>query len=105
MSSTQADKIATVDFTLVPKAQSGIEDGTYGLAVWVRTKESTNDPWTLPGPSAEIEQDSVLIVTGNPSSGGMLDSLSSMMPMLMMVMMLGMVMPMLQGMGGEEAGE
>jgi len=100
--STPADKIATVDLTLVPKAQRGIDDGTYGLAVWVRTRQSANDPWTLPGPIAETEQDSVLIVSGNPSGNGMLDSLSSMMPMLMMVMMLGMMAPMMQGMGGGE---
>jgi hypothetical protein len=94
------DKTATVDFTLVPKAQSGIEDGTYGLAVWVRTSVSTSDPWSIPRPSAVDNQDSVLLVSGNPSSGGIGDTLTSIMPMLMMVMMMGMIMPMMQGMGG-----
>ena len=98
---TPLDKTATVDFTLVPKAQSGIEDGTYGLAVWVRTSVSTSDPWSLPKPAASDEQDSVVIVSGNPSSsGGIGDTLTSIMPMLMMVMMMGMIMPMMQGMGG-----
>jgi hypothetical protein len=93
------DKTATVDFTLVPKAQSGIEDGTYGLAVWVRTSVSTSDPWSIPRPPAVDNQDSVLLVSGN-SSGGIGDTLTSIMPMLMMVMMMGMIMPMMQGMGG-----
>ena len=97
---TPLDKTATVDFTLVPKAQSGIEDGTYGLAVWVRTSVSTSDPWSIPKPSAVDNQDSVLLVSGNPSSGGIGDTLTSIMPMLMMVMMMGMIMPMMQGMGG-----
>ena len=97
---TPLDKTATVDFTLVPKAQSGIEDGTYGLAVWVRTSVSTSDPWSIPRPSAVDNQDSVLLVSGNPSSGGIGDTLTSIMPMLMMVMMMGMIMPMMQGMGG-----
>ncbi len=83
--STPADKTATVDFILIPKAKGGIDNGTYGLRVWV---EGTN---------AVAEQDNVLIVSGNP--GGMTDMFSAMMPMLMMVMMLGMVMPMFQGMG------
>jgi hypothetical protein len=96
---TPLDKTATVDFTLVPKAQSGIEDGTYGLAVWVRTSVSTSDPWSIPKPSAVDNQDSVLLVSGN-SSGGIGDTLTSIMPMLMMVMMMGMIMPMMQGMGG-----
>ena len=83
---------ATVDFLLVPKAQGGIDDGTYGLRVWV---EDT---------SAVAEQDNVIIVTGNPSSSGRGDMFTAMMPMLMMVMMMGMVMPMTQQMneGTEE---
>ena len=96
---TPLDKTVTVDFTLVPKAQSGIEDGTYGLAVWVRTSVSTSDPWSLK-PTAVDNQDSILLVSGNPSSGGIGDTLTSIMPMLMMVMMMGMIMPMMQGMGG-----
>jgi hypothetical protein len=64
-----------------------LDNGTYGLRVWV---EGTN---------AVAEQDNVIIVTGNTSGG---DMFTAMMPMLMMLMMLGMVMPMVQGMGGEE---
>ena len=81
---------ATIDFILVPKANGGIDNGTYGLRVWV---EGTN---------AVVEQDSIIIVSGNPSGSGLMDMFTAMMPMLMMVMMLGMVMPMMQGMGSEE---
>ena len=86
-----ASQSATVDFILIPKAQGGIEDGTYGLRVWV---EDT---------SAVAEQDNVIIVTGNPSSGSG-DMFTAMMPMLMMVMMMGMITPMTQQMneGSEE---
>ncbi len=89
--STPTPQSADVDFMLVPKSLGGIDNGTYGLRVWV---EGTN---------AVAEQDSVIIVSGNTSGGG--DMFSSMMPMLMMVMMLGMVMPMTQqmGTGAEEA--
>ena len=69
----------SVDFILIPKANGGIDNGTYGLRVWI---EDTN---------AVAEQDNVIIVSGNASGG---DMFSSMMPMLMMLMMLGMVMPM-----------
>jgi hypothetical protein len=82
--STPTAGSANVDFLLVPKAQGGIEDGTYGLKVWI---EDTN---------AIAEQDSVVIVTGNPSSS---DMFGSIMPMLMMLMMMGMIMPMTQQMG------
>jgi hypothetical protein len=78
--STPTSQTASVDFILVPKASGGIDNGTYGLRVWI---EGTN---------AVAEQDSVLIVTGNPSGGG--DVFTAMMPMLMMLMMMGMVMPM-----------
>ncbi len=90
VASTPAQQSADIDFMLVPKSLGGIDNGTYGLRVWV---EGTN---------ALAEQDSVIIVSGNTgSSGG--DMFTSMMPMLMMVMMLGMIMPMTQQMGGEEA--
>ena len=79
---------ATADFTLVPKANGGIDDGTYGLRVWI---EDTN---------ALAEQDSVIIVSGNPSGSSSTNMLTTMMPMLMMVMMMGMITPMMQGMGG-----
>ena len=83
--STPADKTATVDFILIPKANGGIDNGTYGLRVWIE------------GTKAVAEQDNVLIVSGNP--GGVTDMFSAMMPMLMMFLMIGMVMPMVQGMG------
>ncbi len=82
--STPTGGSATVDFVLIPKSLGGIDNGTYGLRVWV---EGTN---------AVAEQDNVIVVSGN-SSGG--DMFSSMMPMLMMVMMMGMIMPMTQQMG------
>jgi hypothetical protein len=88
---------ATVDFHLVPKAQGGIDDGTYGLAVWID------------GTDAEAEQESVIVVSGNPQGGlsGIADTLSTMMPMMMMGMMMMMIMPMSQGAfgQGEETGE
>jgi len=83
--STPADQTATVDFILIPKANGGIDNGTYGLRVWI---EKTN---------AVAEQDNIIIVSGNP--GGVSDMFSAMMPMLMMFLMIGMVMPMVQGMG------
>jgi hypothetical protein len=82
--STPTPQTADVDFLLIPKAQGGIDNGTYGLRVWI---EGTN---------AVAEQDNVIIVSGNPTTGF---DMSGMMPMLMMVMMLGMVMPMVQQMG------
>ena len=85
--STPTAQTATVDFNLIPKANGGIENGTYGLRVWI---EDTK---------AIAEQDNVIVVSGNPTGGGGLDILSSMMPMLMMFMMMGMVMPMVQQMG------
>ncbi len=89
--SMPTSQTADIDFTLVPKSLGGIDNGTYGLRVWVE------------GSNALAEQDSVIIVSGNTSSGG--DMFTSMMPMLMMVMMLGMVMPMTQQMGaGAEEG-
>ena len=76
----------SVDFILIPKANGGIDNGTYGLRVWI---EDTN---------AVAEQDNVIIVSGN---AGSTDIFSSMMPMMMMLMMLGMVMPMVTGGEGE----
>ena len=84
--STPTPQTADVDFMLIPKSLGGIENGTYGLRVWV---EGTN---------AVAEQDSVIIVTGNTGGGGG-DMFTSMMPMLMMVMMIGMIMPMTRQMG------
>ena len=89
-SSTPVVQMASVDFVLVPEANGGIGNETYGLKVWI---EDT---------TAVVYEDGVLTVTGNPSSGGGLDMITSMMPMLMMLMMMGMVMPMVQQMGGGE---
>lgn len=87
--STPTSQSASVDFILVPRANGGIDNGTYGLRVWIE------------GTGAVAEQDNVLVVTGNPSGGS--DVLSSMIPMLMMLMMLGMVTPMVaEGMGEGE---
>ena len=83
-SSTPADGTGTVDFILIAKSLGGIDNGTYGLRVWI---EDTN---------AVAEQDNVIIVSGNTGGG---DMFTSMMPMLMMVMMMGMIMPMTQQMG------
>jgi len=84
--STPTPQTADVDFILIPKANGGIDNGTYGLRVWI---EDTN---------AVAEQDNVIIVSGNVGST---DIFSSMMPMMMMLMMLGMVMPMVTGGEGE----
>ena len=81
---TPTPQTAAVDFLLIPKTQGGIDNGTYGLKVWI---EGTN---------AVAEQDNVIIVSGNAAGG---DMFSAMMPILMMVMMMAMVMPMVQGMG------
>ncbi len=75
------NKTATVDFTLVPKASGGIEDGTYGLRVWI---EDTN---------AVADADGVLVVTGNPAGF----DISSILPLMMVMMMMGVVMPMMEG--------
>ncbi|MDD4985486.1 MAG: hypothetical protein PHQ43_06805 [Dehalococcoidales bacterium] len=83
-SSTPADGTGTVDFILIAESLGGIDNGTYGLRVWI---EDTN---------AVAEQDNVLIVSGNTAGG---DMFTSMMPMLMMLMMMGMIMPMTQQMG------
>ena len=82
--STPTPQTADVDFLLVPKANGGIDNGTYGLRVWI---EGTN---------AVAEQDNVIIVSGNPTGGF---DMSGILPMVMMLMMMGMVMPMVQGMG------
>jgi hypothetical protein len=94
--STEVVKTAAVDMLLVAKSLGGIDNGTYGLVVWLRPQDASAGPWGLPGPIARVEQENVLIVSGN-TSGGFTDILSSMMPMLMMVMMLGMIGPMLSG--------
>jgi hypothetical protein len=96
VSPEENQQTAAVDMTLIPASLGGIENGTYGLAVWLRADDSTAGPWSWPGPLARAEQDNVLVVSGN-SGGGMTDTFSSMMPMLMLVMMLGTVGPLLSG--------
>ena len=83
--STATEVTETVDFALVPKAQGGMDDGTYGLRVWID------------GTNVEASQDDVLVVTGNPAAAASTDIFSSMLPMLMMFMMMAMIMPMMQG--------
>jgi len=75
---TPTEKQFTIDFILLPSAQGGIKDGTYGLIV------------EIPGTDFNAKQDGVLVVTGNPAS------IWDMIPMLVMVMMLGMIMPMME---------
>ena len=87
-SSTPADGSGEVDFILIAKSLDGIDNGTYGLRVWI---EDTN---------AVAEQDNVIIVSGNASGGG--DMFSSMLPMIMMLMMVGMITPMTDQMGADE---
>ncbi len=90
VSTEPAQGSASVDFMLIPKSQGGIDNGTYGLRVWI---EDTD---------ADAFQDNLIIVSGN-SSGG--DMLSSMLPMLMMLLMMGMIMPMTQQMAEGTAEE
>ncbi len=73
------EKTATVDFYLLPAAEGGIEDGTYGLIVEVLEADTY------------AKLDDVLIISGNPA--GIMD----MLPMLMVVMMMGMMIPMMEG--------
>ena len=86
--STPTDKTVSTYFVLLPKANGGIENGSYGLRVWIEGTEMV------------AEADNVIVVAGNP--GSMTDTFSAMMPMLMMLMMMGMVMPMMQGAGVEQ---
>ena len=81
---TLMPQTADVDFMLIPKATGGIDNGTYGLRVWVEDTDAMS------------EQDNVIIVSGNASGG--LD-LSGILPMVMMLLMMGMIMPMVQQTG------
>lgn len=81
---TLTPQTADVDFLLIPKATGGIDNGTYGLRVWVEDTDAMS------------EQDNIIIVSGNASGG--LD-LSGILPMVMMLMMMGMIMPMVQQTG------
>jgi len=88
-SSSPADGTGTVDFILIAKSLGGIDNGTYGLRVWI---EDTN---------AVAEQDNVIIVSGNTSGG---DIFTSMLPMVMMLMMVGMIVPLTRQMGEQDEG-
>jgi len=97
---TPVSKQVTINFPLTPKASGGMDDGTYGLMGWVDGSSfsaSTQD-WAA--------QDNLLVVSGNPAS--MWDTLTGMLPMLLLFMMMGMMMPMMQGMtqsfGGTQQG-
>ncbi len=77
----------TVDIvlTLVPKAQGGIENGTYGLIVWVGSP-SIND-FSLMFAS-KAWQDNIIIVTGNPTTPNIWGTIGSFM---VLAIMLGMI--------------
>ncbi len=86
---TPAPMTATVQFPITPSAQGGIADGTYGLKVWVDSPSVTGN--------SSASQDNVIIVSGNPAS--MWDTMTAMLPLLLLGMMMGMIMPMMQGFG------
>ncbi len=75
--STPASKTAAVDFRLTPSAQGGIEDGTYGLRVWIE------------GTEAVADADNVLVVSGNPATG--FGTLLDMLPLLILVLVMSMM--------------
>ncbi len=83
----------TVDIilTLVPKAQGGIENGTYGLIVWVGSP-SIND-FSLMFAS-KAYQDNIIIVTGNPAAPSIWNTIGS-------IMMLGLMVGIMQAMTPE----
>lgn len=69
---------ATVDMPVVPAAEGGVADGTYGLIVEIL------------GTTVEAHIDDCLVISGNPA--GITDMLS----MVMVVMMMGMMLPMME---------
>jgi len=75
---TPKTKQATVDMPVVPKAQGGIDNGTYGLMVEVL------------GTDVEAHIDDCLVISGNPVG------ITDILPALMAVMMMGMVVPMME---------
>ena len=70
---------AAVDMLIVPEAQGGVEDGTYGLIVEIL------------GTDAETHIDDILVISGNPPSP------FEMIPSLIMVMMMGMMIDVMEG--------
>ena len=81
---TAIPTLVTVDvpFTLVPKAQGGIENGTYGLVVWLGSP-SIND-FSLMFAS-KAYQDNIIIVTGNPATSSIWSTIGSIMVLGLMV--------------------
>jgi hypothetical protein len=77
-STTLKLKEATVDMPIVPAAEGGIANGTYGLIVEIL------------GTGVEAHIDGCLVIAGNPA--GVSDILS----MAMVVMMMGMIMPVME---------
>lgn len=106
---TSTDKTATVEFPLTPASDGGISDGTYGLAVWLQNVILDQDPWN-PKPGtlmALITDDNLLTVSGNAnysSSSSVTGLLTSLLPMVMLLLMVGMIAPMMQGTGDTLSG-
>jgi len=71
-------KEATVDMPIMPAAEGGVSDGTYGLIAEIL------------GTDVEHHIDDCLVISGNPAG------IADIIPMLMVVMMMGMIMPMME---------
>lgn len=63
----QVQKTASVQFPITPASDGGVEDGAYGLVVWIQDTTPGVKPWTS-NPLALTDQDDVIIVTGNLGS-------------------------------------
>ncbi len=100
LAATAAPTPMTVDilFTLLPKAQGGIENGTYGLVVWVGSPSISDFSLMF---AAKAYQDNIIIVTGNPA--GVWDMMTSILPFVIMVMVMSMVMSLTTPAGQEKA--
>lgn len=77
-STTLKLKEATVDMPIVPAAEGGIADGTYGLIAEIL------------GTDVEAHIDDCMVISGNPAG------ITDILPMLILVMMMGMIMPMME---------
>jgi hypothetical protein len=60
-------KTASVQFPITPKSEGGVEDGSYGLVVWIQDTTPGVKPWTNNN-LAMTDQDNVIVVTGNLGS-------------------------------------
>ncbi len=60
-------KTASVQFPITPKADGGVEDGSYGLVVWIQDTTPGVKPWTNDN-LAMTDQDNIIVVTGNLGS-------------------------------------